>query len=163
MAAAIKSSNTFKQYGPDKLVPEFVNKFFDNCEIGSHGELYSKGEAAESNNIIVALLISLGNWMKTLKNKCVICMRELPQFSCLFSFEEMGLGASVLQELQKSELMDLELTLAFAATKCGGNREVFEPYPTFLLKAEELRRRSGFFSSYKHETHVESWEISNLN
>ncbi|GLJ56185.1 hypothetical protein SUGI_1206440 [Cryptomeria japonica] len=130
MVAAIKSSNTFKQYGPDKLVPEFVNKFFDNCEIASDGVVYSKGEVAKSNNNIVALLISLGNWMKTLKNKCVICMQELPQFFrlwfcekelCLFSFEEMGLGASVLQELQKSELMDLELTLAFAATKCGEN------------------------------------------
>ncbi|GLJ56186.1 hypothetical protein SUGI_1206470 [Cryptomeria japonica] len=171
MAAAFKSSYTFKQYGPDNLVPEFVNNFFDNCEIGSDGVLYYKGEAAESNNIIVALLISLGNWMKTLKNKCVICMRELPQFSrlwfcekefCLFSFEEQGLGASVLQELQKSELMDLELTLAFAATKCERNRDVFEPYPTFLLKREELRRRSGFFSSYKHGTHVESCQISNL-
>ncbi|GLJ56187.1 hypothetical protein SUGI_1206480 [Cryptomeria japonica] len=172
MAAAIKRSYTFKQYGPDDLVPKFVKGFLDNCEIRSDGLLYSKGEAAESNNIIVALLISLGNRLKTLKNNCVLCDNELPPFSrlwyceeelCLYSFEDQCLGTSVLQELQKSELMDLELTLAFAATKCWGSRDVFEPYPAYLLKKEERRRRSGFFSSYKEGTYAESSEISNLH
>ncbi|KAH9316843.1 hypothetical protein KI387_018612 [Taxus chinensis] len=157
--AITKTCSSFKQYGPHDLVPEFVKEFFEECEFGFDGSLYWKEQAAESNNIIVALLISLGKWMKTLKNWCMVCKKELPPFSrlwycdgelCLYRFEELGIGASVLQELQNSELIDLELTLAAAAATQNSIRDVFEPYPSFLLKKEEPRRRSGFFSSYTY-------------
>ncbi|KAH9317008.1 hypothetical protein KI387_018777, partial [Taxus chinensis] len=64
----------------------------------------------------------------------------------LYRFEELGFGALVLHELQNSEVVDLELTLAAAATR-STTRDVFEPYPAFLLKKNEIRNRSGFFGS----------------
>ena len=63
----------------------------------------------------------------------------------MYKFEELGFGASVLQELRNTELIDLELTLAAAATR-RSTRDVFEPFPSFLLKKKEARKRGGFFN-----------------
>ncbi|KAH9317007.1 hypothetical protein KI387_018776 [Taxus chinensis] len=149
------SSSRMRPYGPLVLVPEFVKGFFEYCKIGQDGLFLVRHKVAQSDNIFVSLVIFLGCWLKTLRGWCAICKRPLPSFSrlwfcnallCLYRFEELGIGASVLQELQNSELIDLELTLAAAATR--SNKDVFEPYPAFLLKKGEIRKRSGFFSNY---------------
>ncbi|KAH9317006.1 hypothetical protein KI387_018775, partial [Taxus chinensis] len=149
------SASRMWQYGPNVLVRKFVKEFFHCCQIGENCSLHVMGRVAESDNIFVALLIFLGTWLKNLRNWCVVCRKQIPELSrlwyceselCLYRFEELCIGASVLQELQNSELIDLELTLAAAATR-STNRDVFEPFPAFLLKRQEIRKRSGFFSN----------------
>ncbi|GLJ56072.1 hypothetical protein SUGI_1203760 [Cryptomeria japonica] len=153
---AIKESwsTRMRPYGPYVLLPDYIKGFLEHCYIRPDGFLGVRQKVAMSDNIFVALLIFVGSWLKTLRAFCAICKRPLPPFSrlwyceaelCLYKFEELGTGASVLQELKTSELIDLELTLAAAATRCS-NRDVFEPYPSFLLKKKEVRERAGFFS-----------------
>ncbi|GLJ33121.1 hypothetical protein SUGI_0666570 [Cryptomeria japonica] len=154
-----KLQDRMRPYGPHVLVPLIVKEFFNNCKISTDGSLYVGEQISESHNIIVSLLVSLGNWMKNVRNWCVVCRKRLPPFSrlwycdeelCLFRFEELGIGASVLQELKNSELIDLEITLAASAARSVA-LDVFEPYPSFLLKKDEIRKRSGFFSSIESE------------
>ncbi|GLJ33116.1 hypothetical protein SUGI_0666490 [Cryptomeria japonica] len=154
-AIAKSLQDRMRPYGPHVLVQLSVKEFFNNCKISTDGSLYVGEQISESHNIIVSLLVSLGNWMKNVKNWCAVCRKKLPPFSrlwycdevlCLFRFEELGIGTSVLQELKNSELIDLEITLAATAARCL-DRDVFEPYPSFLLKNNEIRKRSGFFSS----------------
>ena len=71
----------------------------------------------------------------------------------LFKFEETDTGASILHELKNSELIDVELSLAADATT--SERDVFEPYPSFMLKTQEIRKRSGFFSEYPSAESIE--------
>lgn len=142
------------QYGPQTLVPKLVKEFFDNCS-KRENRVDCTGLVAESNNILIRLLIYLGNHLKNMSNFCVFCSRRLPSHSrwwccdeelCLYTFEETDTGASILQELRNSEWIEVELSLARDATT--SNRDVFEPYPSFLLKKQEIRKRSGFFSDY---------------
>lgn len=137
--------NGISQYGLQTLVPELVKEFFDRAD--------RTGLVAESDNILVRLLIYIGTRLKNMSNCCVFCRKELPSISrwwgcdaelCLFKFEETNTGASILKELQTSELIEVELSLAADATT--SDRDVFEPYPSFLLKTQEIRKRSGFFS-----------------
>lgn len=146
------------QFGLQTLVPKLVKEFFDNCS-NRENRAARTGQVAESDNILVRLLIYVGTRLKNISNWCVFCSKELPSNSrwwccdaelCLFKFEETDTGASTLQELQNSELIEMELSLATDATT--SDRDVFEPYPPFLLKTQEIRKRSGFFSEYP------SWE-----
>lgn len=78
----------------------------------------------------------------------------------LFRFEELGLGASVLQEIKHSvELVELELSLAQAAV--NSQRDVFEPFPAFLLANVEIRGRSGWFSNLQ-KNNIRNKKISLL-
>eukprot|EP01018_Ginkgo_biloba_P012769 Gb_02126 [translate_table: standard] len=167
MKAAFSYSclRTLHQYGPQVLVPELVREFF-NCSasnVTDDGILNGLGQAADSDNVFVGLLIFIGSRLSTLKSWCVICKRKLSPFSrlwyceaelCLYRFEELDLGATVLQELQNSELIELELSLAVAAST--SSLDVFEPYPTFLLNEPEIRSRSGFFSNLMTGRNIES-------
>eukprot|EP01018_Ginkgo_biloba_P012772 Gb_25241 [translate_table: standard] len=177
------------QYGPQVLVPEMVKEYFYYYFTSKKGDDYLLNEeyVAESDNIFVGLLLFLGTRLSTLRNWCVVCKNQLSSFSrlwycdaelwyasffnalfpfdpamkhmlLLYRFEELGLGASVLQELQNSELIDLELSLAVAAST--STRDVFEPYPTFLLKERQIRSRSGFFSNYMAGRNIECVEAS---
>lgn len=155
------------QYGPQVLVPELVKEFFYSCST-SENRVDRTGQAAESDNILVGLLTFLGTRLKHLSKWCVICRKDLPPFSrlwycdaelCLYRFEELGIGASVLQELQNPELIEFELSLAADATR--SRRDVFEPYPPFLLKTREIRKRSGFFSNYTSSGSIGCLEASN--
>ncbi|GLJ56070.1 hypothetical protein SUGI_1203730 [Cryptomeria japonica] len=149
---------SMRPYGPHVLVPQFVKEFMHSIKIGH-------------DNIFVDLLLSLGSWLRMLKNWCVFCKSPIPSFSrlwfcdvelCLYRFEELGIGASVLQELQNTEVIDLELNLAAAATR-NKTRDVFEPYPAFLLKKIEIRNRSGFFSNCTSEGRAAIPDMENKN
>ncbi|XP_057850892.2 uncharacterized protein LOC131061296 isoform X3 [Cryptomeria japonica] len=153
---AIKESWSarMRPHGPYVLLPDYIEGFLEHCYIRPDGFLGVGKKVAMSDNIFVTLLVFVGSWLKTLRVFCAICKRPLPPFSrlwycdaeyCLYRFEELGFGASVLQELKNSELIDLELTLAAAAARYS-NRDVFQPYPSFLLKKCEVRKRAGFFS-----------------
>lgn len=142
------------QYGPQTLVPKLVKEFFDNC-YKRENRADCTGLVAASDNILIRLLIYLGNHLKNMSNCCVFCSKRLPSNSrwwccdtelCLYKFEETDTGASILPKLLNSEWIEVELSLARDATT--SNRDVFEPYPSFLLKTQEIRKRSGFFSDY---------------
>lgn len=155
------------QYGPQVLVPELVKEFFYNCST-SENRADRTGKAADSDDILVGLLTYLGSRLKRLSKWCVTCRKDLPPLSrlwycdaelCLYRFEELGIGVSVLQELQNPELIEFELNLAADATT--SHRDVFEPYPAFLLRTREIRKRSGFFSDYTSSGSIGSLEPSN--
>ncbi|KAI5067596.1 hypothetical protein GOP47_0018124 [Adiantum capillus-veneris] len=95
------------------------------------------------------------HWLRALPNWCITCWDTLPykvgrlrtceKDLCLYRFEELGLGTAILQEVHKSsELIDFEISIAIAAA--ASFRDVFEPFPAFLLEKEEMRDRSGWFS-----------------
>jgi hypothetical protein len=107
-------------------------------------------------NPILELARFISHQLRLLPNWCLICwqplqscvtrMRTCDRDLCLYRFEELGLGATVLQEVKLSpELVDLELSLANVAIR--SSRDVFEPFPAFLLTKDGVRGRSGWFSS----------------
>ncbi|KAH9316839.1 hypothetical protein KI387_018608 [Taxus chinensis] len=144
--------DSIHQYGPQILVPALLWEFFKGTD--DILLLHGLEPAEQSNNVFVRILIFIGTRLSTLGSWCCNCKKKLSPLSrswycdaelCLFRHEELGVGASVLQELQNSELIELELSLAMAAST--SDRDVFEPYPTFLLKQREIRGRSGSFSN----------------
>lgn len=89
-------------------------------------------------------------------------MRTCDRDLCLYRFEELGLGATVLQEVKLSpELVDLELSLANVAI--WSTRDVFEPFPAFLLTKEGVRGRSGWFSSAAGQHRDRATSTANLD
>eukprot|EP00271_Cylindrocystis_brebissonii_P018857 TRINITY_DN5490_c0_g1_i1.p1 TRINITY_DN5490_c0_g1~~TRINITY_DN5490_c0_g1_i1.p1 ORF type:complete len:624 (-),score=122.67 TRINITY_DN5490_c0_g1_i1:767-2611(-) len=111
----------------------------------------------ESGNVFVGLLNHLCERWASLSTWCPVCRDTLPINSarlrpcnkqlCLYKFEELGLGAAVLPEVKNNpELLQLEIVMAAAAA--SSNRDVFEPFPSFLINKEDRRRgRAGYFSS----------------
>eukprot|EP00897_Mesotaenium_endlicherianum_P010847 jgi/Mesen1/9791/ME000007S09852 len=112
--------------------------------------------SAPGGNLVVALLLFVANKLRTQAARCVVCGDALPDTSggrlrpcvkdiCLYKFEDLGLGAAVLHEVRESlELVELDITLASAAA--ASDRDVFEPFPSFLLRDKELRGRAGWFN-----------------
>ncbi|XP_057817025.2 uncharacterized protein LOC131030312 isoform X2 [Cryptomeria japonica] len=141
--------DSIHQYGPQVLVPALVWEFFKDT--ADDLLLHGLQQAEESNNVFTRLLNFIGIRLSTMGSWCCNCKKELSPLSRSWYcdaelwHEELGVGASVLQELQNSELIELELSLAMAAST--SDRDVFEPYPTFLLKQREIRGRSGSFST----------------
>lgn len=151
-------------YGIEVLLPELVCIYFEflvNRTVSHVKKLESPNllnelkEFSGMANPFIGLLYFLSARLRALPDWCVVCWNTLPypvcrlrtcdREFCLFRFEELGLGTPVLQEAQKfPELIDFELSLAIAAAYSG--RDVFEPFPAFLLEREEIRGRSGWFS-----------------
>lgn len=151
-------------YGNGVLLPKLVRVFFQFLsndtimleEKPKSQKIYDElHQFTSMENTFVGLLSFLCARMKTLQDWCIVCLNSLPysvcrlrtcdKELCLFTFEEVGVGAPVLQEVQTSpEVIDFELSLALVAANSG--RDVFEPFPTFLLQREQLRQRSGWFS-----------------
>lgn len=63
------------------------------------------------------------------------------------------MGFSILQELQDSELVEFEIEVAKKA--CRSQHDIFEPYPSFLLKSPEIRKHSGFISDISDNKNLE--------
>lgn len=157
--------NTVAQsYGKGVLLPKLVQIYFQfliNEAIMLEENIKSRDlfdelhQFTSTENMFVGLLCFLCARMGALQDWCVVCWNSLPysvcrlrtcdKDLCLFTFEELGVGAPVLQEVQTSpEIIDFELSLAMVATE--SHRDVFEPFPTFLLEKEQIRGRSGWFS-----------------
>ncbi|XP_057851749.2 uncharacterized protein LOC131061914 isoform X2 [Cryptomeria japonica] len=128
-------------YGPEVLVPELIMLFF------ATGDNVGKLTVKDSVNQFVQLLIFVGMRLSLLPSWCVICKKELPFFpsrlctcnglSCLYQFQELGLGKTVLQEVQNSsELVDFEISLVLAASK--STADVFEPLQAFFPENEGM-------------------------
>ena len=126
----------------------------------------------EEKNPILGLAKFISHQLRLLPNWCLICwqpllscvtrMRTCDRDLCLYRFEELGLGATVLQEVKLSpELVDLELSLANVAI--WSTRDVFEPFPAFLLTKEGVRGRSGWFSSAAGQHRDRATSMANLD
>lgn len=154
------SGDRHRSYGLEVLFPELTARFFAdlNQETPKDGVHLEGLEYDKLNNknpfICLALFISLQ--LKLLPGWCLVCWKKLP-FSvtrmrtcdddlCLYRFEELGLGVSVLDEVQSNPaLVEADLSLAFSAVE--SSRDVFEPFPGFLLVNHQIRGRSGWFSN----------------
>ncbi|KAI5079423.1 hypothetical protein GOP47_0004902 [Adiantum capillus-veneris] len=162
-----ESSNEYTRtmsYGNAVLLPKLVCAFFQflsNDTIMLEEKPRSRQffdelhQFTSMENTFVGLLCFLCARLKTLQDWCIVCLNSLPysvcrlrtcdKELCLFTFEEVGVGTPVLQEVLSSpEIIDFELSLALVAA--NSPRDVFEPFPTFLLQREQLRGRSGWFS-----------------
>ncbi|KAH7425414.1 hypothetical protein KP509_11G052900 [Ceratopteris richardii] len=148
-------------YGSRVLLPNLVHVYFrflandiTSLEWASENKkLYEELHYFTSmENTFLGLLCFLSARIQTLQDWCPVCWSSLPyticklrtcdKELCLFTFEELGVGAPVLQEVQASpEIIDFEVSLAIAAARSC--RDVFEPFPSFLLEKEEIRDRSA--------------------
>jgi len=52
----------------------------------------------------------------------------------MFSFDVLGLGTQVLQELVRMPLELIDLEISLACTAANGDGYVFEPFPPFEQK-----------------------------
>lgn len=142
--------NPVHMYGLRSLLPRIARDFFS--QRGRDTDNDNNVLLPCEDNIFVRFLLFTGSRLASLLNRCIVCNTKLRfTFSrlcscsndlCLFGFEVLGLGAQVLQQVIRMplELIDLEISLALAAA--GGLRDVFEPFPPFLLDKREIRQRS---------------------
>lgn len=148
--------NPIHLYGLRSLLPRMAKDFFSHVLL------------ACEDNIFVRFLLFTGSRLASLLKRCIVCNKELPftvsrlcscaNELCLFGFEVLGLGAQVLQEVIRMplELIDLEISLALAASE--GVRDVFEPFPPFLLEKREIRQRSRLLDN---EDNANPWPYPN--
>ena len=156
----VSGGDRHRSYGLEVLLPELTSKFFANLNQETpNDDVHLEGfEYDKLNNknpfICLALFISLQ--LRLLPGWCLVCWKKLP-FSvtrmrtcnddlCLYRFEELGLGVSVLDEVKNNPtLVEVDISLAYSAAQSA--RDVFEPFPAFLLVNQEIRGRSGWFSN----------------
>jgi len=116
-------------------------------------------ELPPTNNPLIKLLIYISDRLEAATQFCFMCLKPLGADSiklrtchnptCEFSFEE-AFGGKVYSELYYSpEESTFDLSLAVASALSSRNMQVFEPFPTFFLKHNELREKRGFLDNVK--------------
>jgi hypothetical protein len=149
-----------RSYGLEVLFPELTKRFFAHLNEESPGDgVHLEGlqyDKLNNKNPFVCLALFISLQLRLLPGWCLVCWKKLP-FSvtrmrtcdddlCLYRFEELGLGVSVLDDVKSNPaLVDVDLSLAYSAAE--SSRDVFEPFPAFLLTNQEIRGRSGWFST----------------
>lgn len=121
---------------------------------------YLKRIRNPSQNPILNFILAICIYLETCKERCVIChddhtdqtfkLKPCTKEYCQFSFEE-AMGVSVLGEL--TDNLDgslLNLSLASCAVMSSRAQDVMEPFPSFLLKRQEMRDRAGWLDQVKH-------------
>ena len=124
-----------------------------------------KGEYANDiivcNNFFYNLLFYLRDRIQNCTNYCFICykrqlvdsvrLRPCSAEMCEFRFEEIS-GVSVYAEItNNTNLVSIDLSFAAESVTSQRSLTVFEPFPSFLLKKNQLRGKSGFLS--KNQTY----------
>mmetsp|Transcript_25973 Transcript_25973/g.25555 ORF Transcript_25973/g.25555 Transcript_25973/m.25555 type:complete len:468 (-) Transcript_25973:1237-2640(-) len=119
-----------------------------------------RGEFAEAiipcNNFFYNMLFYMRDRIQNCTNYCFICykkhncdsirLRACNQEICEFRFEEIS-GLSIYAELRNNiNLIMLDLSFAGEAAASARAQTVFEPFPSFLLKREQMRGKAGFLS-----------------
>jgi ubiquitin-conjugating enzyme E2 Q len=118
---------------------------------------YAGGEnIIPSNNFFYNLLFYLRDRIQNCTNYCYICykrhnvdsvrLRPCSAEICEFRFEEIS-GVSLYAEIcNNPDLVALDLSFASESALSGRNQTVFEPFPSFLLKKNQIRGKAGFLS-----------------
>jgi ubiquitin-protein ligase len=112
-----------------------------------------------TNNFFYNLLFYLRDRLENCTNYCFICYKRHPvdsirlrscsQEICEFRFEEIS-GVSVFGELINNfEACHLDLSFAAEALFSTRSWNVFEPFPSFMLKQKQIRGKSGFLERGK--------------
>ena len=115
-----------------------------------------------SANVFYNLLFSLREAIMTCTKHCLFCYRTHPLDSfrlracsediCEFRFDEIA-GFSVFAELRnRLRSVQIDVSTASIAAFSGRSLNIFEPFPSFLLKNRQVRGKSGFLSrdQYKY-------------
>lgn len=108
------------------------------------------------NNFFYNLLFYMRDRIQNCTNYCYICykrhiadsvrLRPCSTDICEFRFEEIS-GISIYAEIANNpDLVALDVSFAAEAALSGRNQVVFEPFPSFLLKKDQIRGKSGFLS-----------------
>ena len=75
-------------------------------------------------------------------------MRPCKRDTCLYKWEEEAHFGTVFAELRGNPLaMHAELLWATCAAMSANSNKVLEPFPSFLLKKQQMRARAGQFDS----------------
>ena len=118
-----------------------------------------KYDLEDTDNSLVKLMLYLSESLENAISRCLICQNELEAPSiklrtcsremCEYIFEESFHG-SLLTELKHFTLEShLDISIASKAIFSTRNQDIFEPFPTFFLKAHELRGKRGNLDEIK--------------
>lgn len=140
-------------------------EYLDNENINKYSGEYSN-EITICNNFFYNLLFYLRDRIQNCTNYCFICykrhivesvrLRPCSSEMCEFRFEEIS-GISVFAELTSNpSLVLLDISFAAESATSGRNLTVFEPFPSFLLKKNQIRGKSGFLSGMTYSTDMDS-------
>lgn len=143
--------------GNEELAIEYLNT--ENVSKYS-GEYAS--DIITCNNFFYNMLFYLRDRIQNCTNYCFICfkrhvvdsyrLRPCSAEICEFRFEEIS-GISLYAEIcSNPDLVFLDLSFASESVASSRSSTVFEPFPSFLLKKNQIRGKSGFLSgSYSAE------------
>lgn len=107
------------------------------------------------------MLLFISKKLESSCKRCYVCGKELEQPSlkpracfdkmCEYVFEE-SLTGSVLAELKHYPLeCAFDLSVAAKALFSGRSTQIFEPFPSFFLKHNEIREKRGNLDSIKQQ------------
>mmetsp|Transcript_11550 Transcript_11550/g.11607 ORF Transcript_11550/g.11607 Transcript_11550/m.11607 type:complete len:696 (-) Transcript_11550:31-2118(-) len=108
------------------------------------------------DNFFYNLLFYIRDRLQKCTNYCFICykkhefesmrLRPCAQEICEFRFEEIS-GLSIYAEFRSNmDLAMLDLSLAAEALTSPRALTIFEPFPSFMLKSNQIRGKAGFLS-----------------
>lgn len=144
---------------------ELAIEFLENENPAKYSGELSK-EVIVCNNFFYNLLFYLRDRMQNCTNYCFICykkhivdsvrLRPCSSEMCEFRFEEIS-GVSVFAEISNNiNLVGLDLSFAAEAALSARSHTVFEPFPSFLLKKNQIRGKSGFLSGNTYSTEMDT-------
>lgn len=133
-----------------------VDKALEIINDGTLREFSGEGNRfiLNTNNFFYNLLFYLRDRLENCTNYCFICYKRHPvdsirlrsctQEICEFRFEEIS-GVSVYAEfINNFESCHLDLSFAAEALFSSRSWNVFEPFPSFMLKQHQIRGKAGF-------------------
>ena len=115
----------------------------------------------QSDNMIIQLLLFISKRLETSCKRCYVCGKDLEQPSlkpracfnnmCEYVFEE-SLTGSVLAELKHyPHESAFDLSIAAKALYSYRATQIFEPFPSFFLKHNEIRDKRGNLDAIKKQ------------
>ena len=178
-----EDSRLFPSFGCKVYVPDIVNGFFRADE-------RRLLPVAAGVNFLVALSLEVRAALEAACARCPVClrahhaaalgvarqgseslepepppvglrMRPCKRDTCLYKWEEEAHFGTVLAELRGNPLaMHAELLWATCAAMSANCAKVLEPFPSFLLKKQQMRARAGQFDSGIARTEPRSYAAS---
>jgi ubiquitin-protein ligase len=128
----------------------------DMLSSGEVTSIVGSASLIATDNFFYTMLFYLRDRLENCTNYCYICyarhkgdssrMRPCNKEICEFRFEEIS-GFSVYPEIMANVNL-IHLDLSFAAVSMASVRAqtIFEPFPSFMLKSQQIRGKAGFLS-----------------
>jgi ubiquitin-protein ligase len=150
-------ANGFKFHEAEEALRVTENDMEAAVKMLMAGEVFSiVGSRSLTDNFFYNMLFYLRDCLENCTNYCYICyarhkgdssrMRPCNQDICEFRFEEI-LEYSIYQEvLANANLIHLEMSFAAVSMASTRAQTIFEPFPSFMLKSQQIRGKAGFLS-----------------